>query len=289
MKYIIIAILLFLTSCKDDKRARVLNLLQDWNSKEFIFPSKLHFTINGNDSIDYQIYSGSKYKIVIYVDSIGCTSCKLRLPAWKNFMTEVDSLTSDSVQFLFFFFPKNKVEMSNILMFDQFDFPVCIDEQDSLNILNHIPTETMFQTFLLDRNNRVISIGNPIHNSKIKNLYLNIITGKEASLEMENKLQTKIILSEYQLNMGVFDWEKEQVVESSFINAGNNPLVIENVSTSCGCTTVEYTKEPVQPGRSSTLRIKYKAEHPEHFNKTITLYCNTDDSPLQLKVSGNAQ
>ncbi|WP_294477354.1 DUF1573 domain-containing protein [uncultured Bacteroides sp.] len=289
MKYTIVILLLFLVSCKDNRREYVLDMLQNWNCKEFKFPSEIHFTINGKDSIDYRISSQNEYKVVVYIDSIGCTSCKLRLPAWKSFMSQVDSLTSNSVQFLFFFFPKNKTEISNILVTDRFKYPVCIDEQDSLNILNDIPTEMMFQTFLLNKKNKVVAIGNPVHNRKIKELYLDIITGKSHSAKADDILLTTAALSASQLNMGTFDWKKEQLVEFSFTNSGNNPLFIEDVSTSCGCTTVEYPKEPVLPGKNLVLKVKYKAEHPEHFNKTITVYCNAENAPLKLRITGNAE
>ena len=52
-----------------------------------------------------------KYKIITYVDSIGCTSCNLKFAGWKNFMHVVDSLRPDSVQFLFVFFPKKVTEI----------------------------------------------------------------------------------------------------------------------------------------------------------------------------------
>jgi hypothetical protein len=289
MKYIIAILLLFLVSCKDNKREHVLNVLQNWNSKEFIFPSELYFTINGKDSVDYSVSSQSQYKVVVYVDSVGCTSCKLRLPAWKSFMSQVDSLSSNSVQFLFFFFPKNKTEISNILVTDRFKYPVCIDEQDSLNILNHIPTEMMFQTFLLNKKNKVVAIGNPVHNSKIRELYLAIITGKSHSAKVDDKLLTTAVLSTSQLNMGIFDWKQEQLAEFSFTNSGDNPFVVEEIYTSCGCTTVEYSKEPIQPGGNLKVKVKYKAERPEHFNKTITVYCNAEDSPFHLKISGTAK
>lgn len=65
--------------------------------------------------------------------------------------------------------------------------------------------------------------------------------------------------------------------------------MIDDVITSCGCTSVVYSREPVQPGKSLDLAVTYKADHPEHFNKTITVYCNVPDSPLQLKITGDAQ
>ena len=77
--------------------------------------------------------------------------------------------------------------------------------------------------------------------------------------------------------------------DSVLKNTGDNTLVIDAVAISCGCTKVEYDKEPVRPGGSVDLHVSYKAEHPEHFNKTITVYCNAKVSPLLLKIMGNAE
>ncbi|WP_290396557.1 DUF1573 domain-containing protein, partial [uncultured Bacteroides sp.] len=48
-------------------------------------------------------------------------------------------------------------------------------------------------------------------------------------------------------------------------------------------------KEPVNPSDSLRLHVIYKADHPGHFSKTITVYCNADASPIRLKISGNAK
>ena len=147
-----------------------------------------------------------------------------------------------------------------------------------------------FQTFLLDKDNKVMAIGNPVHNPKIKELYMKILLGEEtAETNDDTNLMTEVSINSTSLSLGNFDWEKEQKVVFTLENTGNKPLVIDAVSTSCGCTKVEYDKEPVRPGFSITLYVAYKAEHPEHFNKTITVYCNTKASPLLLKIMGNAE
>lgn len=146
----------------------------------------------------------------------------------------------------------------------------------------------MFQTFLLDKDNKVVAIGNPIHNPKIKELYLNIISGKK-DLRKTNAPQTAASLSEVDIDMGEFDWNKKQEREITISNTGNVPLVINDVTTSCGCTTVEYTKEPIMPKKSGILKITYQAEHPEHFNKTVSIHCNTPTSSIQIRVTGNAR
>ena len=229
------------------------------------------------------------YKILTYVDSIGCIRCHLSFSAWKPFI-ELLKDTCPSCNVLFFIHPMSRKNIEYLLTKEGFDYPVCIDEHDSINKLNHFPIETIFQTFLLDKNNRVVAIGNPIHNPKIKELYLNIITGKKSLLkEIDSRTLTTVVLSTYQFNIGTFNWGKKQFVEFSFTNSGDNPFVVEEIYTPCGCTSVEYSKEPVQPGGNLKVKVEYQAEHSGHFDKTITVYCNAEGSPFHLKISGNAK
>ena len=103
-------ILLFLLSvfclcaCHKSERNRILRLVKEWEGKEILFPDNQIFTIQGRDTVDFNFQS-SKYKIVTYVDSIGCTSCKLQLERWKNFIREVDSVANGNVSFVFVFHP----------------------------------------------------------------------------------------------------------------------------------------------------------------------------------------
>lgn len=286
MKYVIAILLLVSISCTN-KKDTIMETLKDWENRELFFPSAPVFTVQG-DTVNYQIQKVARYKILSYIDSTECLGCKMRLFEWKQFITLVDSLSSDTVQFLFFLSSKNKMDINRMLITDRFVYPVCVDEHDSINKLNNFHSDYQFQTFLLDEYNKVVLVGNPIYNNKVKELYLKIITGEERIVS-STKPVTSLRLNKQSQNMGDFDWEQEQFTEFILTNSGSIPLIIENSSTSCGCTIVEYSKEPVQKGKNLTLKVKYKADHPEHFNKTITVYCNTKDSPLQLKISGNAK
>lgn len=74
-----------------------------------------------------------------------------------------------------------------------------------------------------------------------------------------------------------------------FSNPGKTVLLINNVKTSCGCTVPEWTKKPVKPGTKGKIKIKYDADFPGAFHKTITVYFNGDNSPIQLKIKGKVQ
>ena len=156
MKYCFLGFLaLLFISCKGNKQ-QLAALLKEWEQKEIIFPSHTVFTIQGKDTVDFCIKD--QYKVLVYTDSTGCTGCRLRLADWKKFMQQVDSTSADSVQFLFFFFPKKGMELHHTLKMALFNNPVCIDKQDSLNILNHFLQRMDFQTFLLNENNKVVAV-----------------------------------------------------------------------------------------------------------------------------------
>lgn len=278
----------FLFSCKESASDRITRLVREWDNREIIYPNKIYFTKLGRDTIQTGIMN-SKYSIITYVDSIGCTSCKLALKRWLGFIAELDTITGSSVPVHFFLNPQNKDEVVEIFERNQFDYPVCLDENDSINILNNFPKDMFFQTFLLDKNNRVIAIGNPVLNPKIKDLYFDIILENKTFTSADKQILTTVSLSEDKIDLGDFSWDKRKEVEVVVVNTGKVPLVINDVITSCGCTTIEYSKEPIQPGKSLNLKIKYQADRPEHFNKTISVFCNAEGSPFRLVISGNAK
>lgn len=281
-----LCVCMLITSCSESEKERLSRLVKEWEGKEILFPAHSTFTIQGKDTVDFD-FQDAEYKIVTYIDSIGCTSCKLQLYRWKELVKEVDSLRNGNVSFLFYFHPKDMKELRNLTRRDAFTYPVSFDEKDDFNRLNHFPSEMMFQTFLLDKENRVIALGNPVQNPKVKDLYLNLIKGKGESMSKERL--TTVSINSTVINFGSFPKEEKQ--ERSFVltNTGKGLLIIQDIMTSCGCTKVEYSKEPVRPGGTLEVKVIYEAEKAEHFNKTVTVYCNAEISPLRLTVKGNAK
>lgn len=286
MRYLYLILIVFLAcSCKDPQKDKIARLVREWEGKEIVFPTHSIFTIQGKDTVDFS-FLDAEYKVVTYIDSIGCASCKLQLPRWNAFIREVDSLKNSEVPFLFYFHPKDKKELKYITRRDNFDFPVCFDEMDELNHLNQFPSETTFQTFLLNKKNKVIAIGNPIHNPKVKELYLQILTGDKKSATVP---LTEVSLEQTTITFGTFPWNEKQERKFELVNEGQSPLIIYDVIASCGCTKVSYNKEPIRSGDKLELSVVYEADKPEHFSKTIKVYCNVTNSPLRLTVVGDAK
>ncbi len=75
--------------------------------------------------------------------------------------------------------------------------------------------------------------------------------------------------------------------EFKFKNTGNQPIVIASAQASCGCTTPEWTKSPVLPGKSGVIKAVYNsAGRPGVFVKTITVASNASEASKVLSLKG---
>ena len=64
-----------------------------------------------------------------------------------------------------------------------------------------------------------------------------------------------------------------QTYSFEFTNTGSQPLIINNVNASCGCTTPSWSKVPVMPGGKGYIEAMYDPKNrPGVFNKTVTVY-----------------
>jgi hypothetical protein len=280
--FLLLAILCL--SCKDDSRNKIAHLVTEWQGKEVLLPENSIFTIQAKDTVQMDLHS-PKNKILVYVDSTGCTSCRLQLHKWKEFIAEVDSATNKETQFLFFLSPKSLREAQYITRRDDFTHPICIDMYNQLDSLNHFPEEEMFHTFLLDMNNKIKVIGNPIHNKRVHELYMEALIESKA-LENTN---TNIEVSAHKKNLGVLAMGEEKNVVFTLHNKGVKPLIIFDVTTACDCTNVKYPKKPIKPGECAEITIKYIAGQKGIFNKSITIYSNAGDEPIRLHIFGEVK
>lgn len=77
--------------------------------------------------------------------------------------------------------------------------------------------------------------------------------------------------------------------EFSFTNNGKVPLVIASVQASCGCTVTEYSKEPVLPGSTGSVKATYSASRVGVFSKTVTVNANAENESVILTLTGDVR
>lgn len=70
-------------------------------------------------------------------------------------------------------------------------------------------------------------------------------------------------------------------------NTGDHPLVIERVKPSCGCTTPEWTQEPIAPGEQGEISVEFDSAGKTGMQrKTITVFTNTEQRAYTLRFNG---
>jgi Protein of unknown function (DUF1573) len=74
--------------------------------------------------------------------------------------------------------------------------------------------------------------------------------------------------------------------EFKFTNKGKVPMVITNVAASCGCTTPDWTKDPIPPNGQGFIKATFNAAAVGGFNKTVTVTSNVENGFVQLSIKG---
>lgn len=86
---------------------------------------------------------------------------------------------------------------------------------------------------------------------------------------------------------GDIDQHSEPLRNLAFTNTGAEPLVIKSARGSCGCTVPIWPKEPIMPGESANIEIRYATDRIGKFSKTVTITTNETGDPHVIKVHGN--
>ena len=98
--------------------------------------------------------------------------------------------------------------------------------------------------------------------------------------------EDKLKLRETQFDFGKIAQGKPVTHVFEVTNTGNEPMVLENVQASCGCTTPEWSKEPIAAGASQQITVGYNAATEGPFEKSITIFYNKGQMKT-IQIKGN--
>lgn len=103
--------------------------------------------------------------------------------------------------------------------------------------------------------------------------------------------QTKMQLASTEHDFGTFKEEAgRQTFDFIVTNTGTDPLVIQNVVASCGCTTPEWTRQPIPAGGKGKITAIYDPQdRPGAFNKTLSVYSNAKPEVVVLTIKGEVK
>lgn len=187
MRSLLILIHLILCFSCAENRYRKKQIKQLF-STEIILPDTSLLFDRALDTVNLNIPA----KMVVYFDAETCASCALsRIWEWDD-VSLLTQNSSGKFQVLFIFTPKQddvkvvkqafrKMRMENKLVY--------IDDRQYFTTKDpNIPKEPLYHTFLLNRENKIVLVGNPVYNDKLWNLYKTLIS---QLMENEERLQSK--------------------------------------------------------------------------------------------------
>lgn len=86
-------------------------------------------------------------------------------------------------------------------------------------------------------------------------------------------------------NFGKVERGPKVYYEFMFINTGDKPLIIDHVDKTCGCTTPEWTTDPVMPGDTGYIKFGFDTDRPAGgFAKGLTVHSNAVNKPEQSLI-----
>ena len=125
-------------------------------------------------------------------------------------------------------------------------------------------------------------------------------TSITAKIKKENLVNAKSRDSEIKKGAASISFDKKEydfgtvnegdIVETSYLvtNSGKTDLVITNAQASCGCTVPVWPKNPIKPGATGEVKVKFNTSgKPNRQQKTITLTTNTESGREVLTLKGS--
>lgn len=267
-----------LISCQNKKRetAHEFSQLID---REILFPNDMAFTI-GADTVDICI-DDCDYKIVTYIDSTGCTSCRMKLQQWDELACDFKRYADIDIEVLMIINATKPMEVAYLLKRDGYLHPVAMDSADRFDKLNELPPSSEFHTFLLNADNKIVAIGNPVLNPKIKELYHRVIAA-DSDDGIFNGTDENISRT-----LGVV--HANDTVKTKFLLTNKDSIAyhIQDIIPSCDCISASARNDTILPNSNDPVEVKFVADTTGgRFCKYIDVFYNEKEKPDRLTVYG---
>ena len=107
-------------------------------------------------------------------------------------------------------------------------------------------------------------------------------TTKDHTATKGEEIFFKEILHDY----GEIEEDSNGSYSFTFRNTGEEPIIVNRVRSTCGCTIPEWPKRPIEPGESGAIAVKYNTSQRGSFLKTIYVYSTAANSPVKLQIKG---
>lgn len=145
----------------------------------------------------------------------------------------------------------------------------------------------MKKTFLFFALAGIISLGSCKQEEKAEIDEANLAAAAEQESAEDNTAFPVMEFEEQEYDFGTVQEGEIVEHEYTFTNTGDAPLVIVDAKGSCGCTVPTWTKEPVAPGESGNMMVRFNTTgKPNSQTKTVTIKANTKEGTESIRIKG---
>lgn len=112
------------------------------------------------------------------------------------------------------------------------------------------------------------------------------LNAQETVIQENSENAPKFKFETASIDYGTIEKNADGLKVLKFTNVGNSPLIITNVKGSCGCTVPSTPKEPIMPGETGEISVKYDTNRIGLISRTITISSNADRPTIVIPVKG---
>ena len=270
---IIVLIELSVSSCKKSTRDVYAEAVEEWIGREILFPDSM-MTVTG----EMIAPPTADFTIVSYYDSTGCTGCRMKLALWNEFISKVQTNNPDlTVSLYLVVSTKDKDELNHLIKKFKFSYPIAYDPYNRMWSLNRFSEDGRLQTFLINRNNTVVAIGNPIETKDMEDFYLHtFFNGDDGSRDPDFR-------DTYEFDFGKIN--PGQLVSHDF-NLKNNTddtIKVMDLITSCECINASISHKVIPPKTDFRVSINFQDSIRGDFFRSASLLLDSKKLKFVLR------
>lgn len=278
---------LLLMSCGDSGTKDHADAVVSLTGKQVVIPATLDFIIQ-SDKISPE-RRDADYRVVTYVEADECTQCRIKVSDWTRTMAVLNSFGATDVDLLMIVNTDNPRELAQLLTQYNFNYPVAIDSTAAFHSSNPSIDISGFDTFLLDYQNRIVAIGNPMSNLNIRKLYADIISDAFGNPVEDNASAPMLNPHTESQSSALGVVRKHESKTARFIlkNTGDSVMAITKMLTSCNCVSAFTEADTIAPHKSVLLYVRYTGKGTDSsFRQVADVFIDNSDTPLTFSITG---